>query len=150
MREELVRQVLGLDEGDKLNERGIYPPPPSDELEPMPAGSDSPGRGEVILSPEWLEEHDAEEYFASDEKLAAALPRGRVKRLGIEPRVLVLEDVPEPTVRRGQVSRLRRGAWVVDARGEPSAIAVPAADHDHEVVIWGEAGDVRLYDLRRG
>jgi hypothetical protein len=48
------------------------------------------------------------------------------------------------------VSRLRRGAWVLDARGEPSAIAVPAAYHDHEVVIWGEGGDVRLYDLRRG
>ena len=83
---------------------------------------------------------------AADANLSAALPEGRVKRLDIDRRFLVLEDLPAGTRQCGRVVRTN-GKWWLDARGEPAALAIPKNGFD--VVLWGENGDVRLYALRR-
>lgn len=131
-REEIVRETLGLGETDLLNERGVYHAPENE--------------GEA-LPEEWLDDQALAERFVSADRLSAALGRGSAKRLVIEPRVIVLEGIDEPTLKAGAVGRARGGGWIIDTRNAPAAIAVSAGDH--EVLIWGEGGHVRLFELRR-
>lgn len=145
-REETVKKTLGLSDSDKLNERGVYRRPMTPDLVEHPSGNDPVPQNEVLLSEEWLSNRQLEEHFSIDRDLNAALPQGLCKRLDLDPRILVLEGISEPTRRVGEIKASGQDAWILDSREGPSALAVPQGDH--ELIFWAENGDVRLFALR--
>jgi hypothetical protein len=143
-----VRRALGIGPEEILEERGIYPPPAGEDLAAAPTMGYRPGRGEVVLAEEWLSESELGTHFSDDPRLTAALPggHGRVKRLDVDPRILVFEHVPPPTNSLGAVRIFGERIIVMDTRGKPAALVLP--DGGHDLVIWGEGGNVRLFALR--
>lgn len=157
VREAQVRKSLGLNPNDELDERGVYPPHAPPDLPETPTRleeKEGPGAGEVLLNEEWLSDQELEEHFSEEPHVSAAIPRpveipaarARVKRLDIDSRILVFEQIPEPKSALGAVRAVRGGRWVMDSRSEAALVF---ADQDHDVVVWGEAGTVRLFALRR-
>ena len=157
VREAQVRKALGLGQNDELDERGVFSPRDAPELAENPPGAEKlegPGNGGVLLTDEWLSDQELEEHVSEEPDVAAGIPRpraipaarARVKRLDIEPRILFFEQVPEPKHSLGAVRAIREGRWVMDSRRE-SALVFP--DKDHDIVVWGEDGTVRLFALRR-
>ncbi len=147
MREEKVREVLGLGDRDQLDEQGVFPPPRADDLAPPIPGQGALAPG-VVLGEEWLNEQEMAELFSDDPTISAVLPEGRAKRLDVDPRIVVFEDLPEATATEGDVFPAGGRSLVMDARVGPAALVLPAGDH--EVVLLGEQGDLRLFVLRRG
>jgi hypothetical protein len=144
-REEIVRELLHLDPRDQLDERGVFPPPETADLATPPGTA--PLGDETTLTAEWLGERDLEQLFSADSTIEAALPSGQVKRLDVDPRVLVFEGVPTDTTAVGAVVAAAENRLIMDARVGPALLAFSEADH--EVIILGERGDLRLFVLRR-
>lgn len=150
VREEKVREALGLSADELLQERGVYVPELREQgdLAEIPESEDEPDPGEVLLTQEWLDDDQLAEHFSEDPDLSAALPgaRSRAKRLDLDPGVLVLEGLPRPANSLGQVRHLGADRWVMDSRREPAALVLP---HDEQqIALWGEGGTVRLFALR--
>lgn len=152
MKEADVQRALGLGGEDRLQEQGVYPPPdrdPARDLARLPNLAVLPGPGEVVLTEEWLSDLDLETHFSADGRLEASLPGRRLRalRLDIDPAVLVFEHVPAPLNSLGAVHPGGAdGCWIMDTRGAPAALVLP--DDDHDLVIWGEYGTVRLFAVR--
>lgn len=152
VREAAVQSALGLGPDEQLQERGVYRPSLDGELAQPPSGperSATLGPGETILGPEWLDDEQLEHQFSADPVLAAAFPSGaRVTRADIEPRILLLENIPTPTNSVGHVRLLGKNRWVLDSRGDVAALQLPYPEDDHDLVVWGERGEVRLFTVR--
>jgi hypothetical protein len=144
--EHVVRRLLDLSEQDRLEERGVFPPPAMQGMARPPSDA-ALEPSELLLGEEWLDDEEMAGHFTEEPRIAAGLPRGRVKRLLVEPRILVFEGTPVPRVLRGRVVHNRADTWVQDARDGPALLVFPA-DH-HEVVVFSQKGDVRLFVLRR-
>ena len=152
MLEDAVKRALGIGGGEHLQEEGVFFPPDRDtarDLARLPNLAVLPGPGEVVLTAEWLSDLDLETHFSADGRLEAALPhrRCRALRLDVDPAVLVFEHLPAPTNSLGAVHPGGTdGCWIMDTRDGPAALVLP--DHDHDLVLWGEHGAVRLYAVR--
>lgn len=144
-REKLVRELLGLSPDDVLEERGVFPSPPADRAFSEALGE--PAEAEGALSADLLVALGLGTEVMAAAELSAALPRGIAHRFAVEPRVVELAGLPELTAIAGPVRRRTDGAWLVDSRRQPSALAMPA-DHG-EVVICAEGGRLWLFRLRR-
>jgi hypothetical protein len=143
-----VLRVLGISPDEHLEERGVYPPREAGgDMAEVPAGSYQPGREEVVLVEEWLSDAELEHHFSADPTLSAALPsrHGLVKRLDVDPRILMFEDLDPPANSFGPVRSVGRGRWIMDTRAEPAALVIP--NRSHHLVVWGEEGVVRLFAL---
>ena len=147
VQEDIVRRALGIKDSEHLQERGIYHPPSRVELAQVPPSREPGAPSDLLLAEEWLSDSDLAEHFSEDSALAAVLPQGTVKRLDIDPRIIVVEGLPEPTRRLGDIRSTGTNAWIIDSRDGPTALAV--AQGDHEIVFWIDNGAVRLFALRR-
>jgi hypothetical protein len=142
-----VLRALGISPDEHLEERGVYPPRASGDMAEVPTGSYQPGPEEVVLVEEWLSDAELEHHFSADPTLSAALPwrRGHVKRLDVDPRILLFEDLEPPANSFGPVRAAGSGRWIMDTRAEPAALVIP--NRSHHLVVWGEEGVVRLFAL---
>jgi hypothetical protein len=149
MNEVTVERALGIGGDEFLQEIGVFPAPaPDQEPDRVPRLDALPGPDEIVLTEEWLSAVDLEIHFSSDGRLEGALPGrvGRALRLDIDPSVLVFEHLPWPANSLGSVHPAGDGRWIMDTRGGPAALVIP--DGDHDLVIWGERGTVRMFALR--
>jgi len=131
--EQRIREILRLAPDAPVHEVGVFTPAPA-IYEGGIAGIDLPDLG--------LEDH-----FSEEPHVQPLLPRGRARRWDVDPRVLVLEEIPEPVKTVGPVTRLGDDEWVIDTRGETAAALIDCDDHG--LVIWGQAGQTRLFTLGR-
>jgi hypothetical protein len=147
MHETQVARALGFGPDEVLEERGVFPAMQPEDLATVSSLGEDPGRDEVLLTEEWLSDSELETRFSDDPRLTAALPSGgRVKRLDVDPRVIVFEEIERPTNSLGQVRMLRDGTWIMDTRSDPAALVIP--NSRYQLVVWGEGGSVRLFALR--
>jgi len=144
----MIRRALLLSSSDEIHEIGVFPAPPVDLAGPYIAVGHLPEGEEIALSDEWLAERDLETHVSDEPLLAAMLPRGRVRRLDVDPRIVIFEDIPHAEAVRGPIYRTRNGKWILDSRTEP-AILILLSSAVHDLVIWGESGQVRVFAVRR-
>jgi hypothetical protein len=139
--EETVRRLLRLHEGDRLDQRGVFPG------HARGRARDVLDQEETVLASEWLETDAAGLHFTDEPAIAATLPVGRIRRLDADPRIVLIEEVPLAVTAEGPVLRTIDGTMVVDSRIGPAVLTFPGADH--ELVLLEEEGEIRLFRLQR-
>lgn len=140
-----VRRALGLAAEDSVQELGVFIPPEVDWSGELPEAR-LPSGEELALSEEWLSDTDLEGHFSNEPTLTALLWRGRAKRLDVDPRILVFENIPTPRWTQGRVTSFD-GRWVLDSRSQPAILEL--SNQHRELVFWGQEGKIRIYAVER-
>lgn len=146
--EQAVRELLHLDDNQRVVELGVFPPPP-DEIpteESMAGTAEEHGTG---MSGDMYALLGLTDHWSVANRIDPALPEGRALRYDIDSRILLFEDIPEPSVVVGSVyHRAGDRRWIMDTRNdEPAAIVMERPNHE-QLVIWGAMGEVRMFVLQ--
>jgi hypothetical protein len=146
--EQAIRELLDLDERETVVEIGVFPSP-SSEIADADAAEGVGEERSIGMSGDMLALLGMNEHWSVAPRIGPALPRGRALRHDIDPRILLLEDIPEPIASHGSVYRDGPERWLVDTRNdEPAVLVVPVEDDDARLVIWGAGGKVRMFSWR--
>jgi hypothetical protein len=146
--EQAIRELLDLDERETVVEIGVFPSPSSEIAEAEAAEGVAEERS-AGMSGDMLALLGMTEHWSVAPRIAPVLPRGRALRYDIDPRIVLLEDIPEPITSRGGVVRDGPGRWLMDTRNDEPAVLVLSGDDGHDrLVLWGAGGKVRMFSWR--
>lgn len=147
--EQAVRDALLVDEGDTVVELGVFPPPPG-EFANSEAAEGTGEEHSTSMSGDMLALLGLTEHWSTAQHIQPSLPAGRALRHDVDPRIVLLEDIPEPLAVVGGVVKRGPRQWIMDTRSaEPAVIVVP--HHDHErLIIWGANEVIRLFSWQAG
>jgi hypothetical protein len=126
-------------------EIGVFSPPPAEFLE-KEAADDVGEEQSVGMSGDMLALLGLTEHWSVEPHIAPALPKGRALRYDIDPRIVLLEDIPEPVMTHGSVYKDGPERWLIDTRNDDAAVLILPSQYNHgRLVIWGAGGKVRMF-----
>lgn len=140
-----IRELLELEDDQILVDIGVFPPPPS-ELDSSEAAEGTGEEHSVGMSGDMLAILGLHDHWTVAQRIEPSLPRGRALRYDIDPRILLLEDIPEPTATLGSVHKNGGRGWLLDARAEePAVVVLPMEKNGDRLVIAGAQGNIRMF-----
>ena len=137
-----LRELLGVDPADLVEEVGQAPDVASDVGEGLDFQTAETGDGRLV---ELVQQAP---YFDLVEEINEVLDTGRIDRWQRDSGVFRLQDLRESAMVSGTVESTPQGNWIIDARGEDYSVVRFSADRG-EMVLVGYGGGLSCFRTTR-
>lgn len=142
--DEDLHDILGLAPGEQLEQLDSIEPPATSVAEGFTMARADPSLP-AGLPDELLAAIAREPHAQRDERITRHLPAGEALRWDLDPRVLLLDGVPNPVVASGAVGQAVLHYWVLDTRAERSVVLLGTTER---IVLQARHGAIRVAAVR--